>query len=244
MIQKIKDKIEEKRLKSQVQRLFNPDQSELHDIQRVFLNTLKNERPIMYPKFYGHSLVFKYSIVTMVVVLCASSGLVALANKADVSASNPLYNLKRVGEKVQLAVSTEEKQVVLHEKFAQRRLNEIKQVQMAAAPQAIPTPTPEAAVALKNQIQVSSSKLEVASTSKPPEYNANKAFIDKLREDFKKELSKGIDQTIKTNREEVRNRKKELCQVYLESAQLQSDQNQVKTQLELNLESVCQSIAN
>ncbi|HEY5221151.1 MAG TPA: DUF5667 domain-containing protein [Candidatus Paceibacterota bacterium] len=64
--------------------------------------------------------------------LCIAVGLSAYADTANVSATSPLYSLKRIGENVQLAFASPVQKSQLQATFAVRRANEIAALQTSA----------------------------------------------------------------------------------------------------------------
>lgn len=70
--------------------------------------------------------------VGVLALLCIGVGLSAYADTANVSATNPLYPLKRIGESVQLALAPASEKPQLQATFAVRRANEIAALQVSA----------------------------------------------------------------------------------------------------------------
>jgi hypothetical protein len=70
--------------------------------------------------------------VGVLAVLAVGVGLSAYADTANVSATNPLYSLKRLGENVQLALAPASEKTQLQATFAVRRANEIAALQASA----------------------------------------------------------------------------------------------------------------
>lgn len=133
MIKFIKNKIEEGRIKKSITRLFNPEGKFIKETRILFLNELSKKygvraelvsaRPLL-----SYIKVLRVGVAAVFILLFSASGLVAYADKSNVGPNAFLYEFKRIGEDVQITIAPKEKKYELYQEFAQRRLNEIKQV--------------------------------------------------------------------------------------------------------------------
>ena len=76
----------------------------------------------------GMATFFKIGVVAMAAV-CVAAGMSVYADTANVSATNPLYPLKRLSENVQLALTPASQKAQLQATFAVRRVKEIDALQ-------------------------------------------------------------------------------------------------------------------
>lgn len=68
------------------------------------------------------------ALASFALLLMMSAGTVAFAEKQNIDPENPLYALKRMGERMQIQLASNSQKIELREKFASRRLEEIQQV--------------------------------------------------------------------------------------------------------------------
>jgi hypothetical protein len=76
--------------------------------------------------------VLLYSFASVSIILATGGGAIVFADQANVSATHPLYGLKRASENIRLALSSSQKKTELESAFAQRRLDEIQKIQTNA----------------------------------------------------------------------------------------------------------------
>lgn len=117
-----------------LKKYFEPRREFLKESKFLFLQKV-NQKDIkltkgrvsifpLFPSFRALAYVF----ASLLIIFIMSAGAIALAEKQNVSPDNPLYKLKRFGEQAQVQLAPEEKKTELHQKFAKRRLEEIKQI--------------------------------------------------------------------------------------------------------------------
>lgn len=131
-----------------------------------------------------HPLVWRYATMAIIAVLSMTSGMAVFAEKNDVSATSPLYPLKRLSEKVRLETSSPKQQLQLHEVFVQRRLKEITNLKTEEQPVSILT-------------QPATAPGIIASKSREAPLTPRQLRIKKLDSDFEKEARLVLDQAQK-----------------------------------------------
>jgi hypothetical protein len=77
-----------------------------------------------------HRHVLRYSLLSVFSFLLVSASAFVYADQANIGPDQPLYKLKILGETIQLTVSPPNQKAELNYKFAQRRLEEIKDLEL------------------------------------------------------------------------------------------------------------------
>jgi hypothetical protein len=77
--------------------------------------------------FRRRALIYGFSSFSL--LLATSGGAIVFADQKNVSATHPLYGLKRTSENIRLALSSAQKRTELESAFAERRLDEIQKIQ-------------------------------------------------------------------------------------------------------------------
>ncbi len=113
---------------------FEPDKKFLNEARITFLQRavakdarFAKSRLSIFPLFPYHKIP-AVALASIFIIFVMSSGAVALAEKQNVDPHSPLYGLKRMAEQAQVQFATKLKKTELHEKFAKRRLQEMKQI--------------------------------------------------------------------------------------------------------------------
>jgi len=131
MIKFIQNKFFEMKYRRAIRRYLKPDEDFLKNLKKLFLEQLAQEqvvtnRPIS--RIYLHNRVFYYAASCLFVLLIVGSGTFVFAEKQNVNALHPFYPLKRLGETIKLELAPQEQKAELHDAYAGRRLDEIKQL--------------------------------------------------------------------------------------------------------------------
>lgn len=115
---------------------FEPDKKFLAEAKLMFLHKASAQeikfaksRISIFPLLPSLKIP-AYALASIGLLFIMSTGAVALAEKQNVGPDNPLYGLKRLGEQAQVQLSSESKKTELHQKFAKRRLEEIKKIKI------------------------------------------------------------------------------------------------------------------
>lgn len=111
---------------------MKPDKRFLDRARADFLGALAASRGAVVLARKGFNKFFKYSLVFAVIV-ALNGALVAFAEGSNVSPTHPLYSFKRLGENVTLVLAPAAKRPYLHQKFAERRLEEMKEMLSASS---------------------------------------------------------------------------------------------------------------
>ncbi|GEM_PF-4825655 len=232
MINFIKEQLAIRRLKKELRQYAQPDRVFLKSARLRFITLAKQKSGVS--AGVGHYRSWKYATVAIVVVLSITGGVAGLADANNISATNPLYNFKRVSEQVRMGLSSPTKQVKLHKVFANRRLEEVveltkeNQLKKENAEDVVPT------ITVLEEVASVSIKTKTSRSSKKD----NKNKIDRLNSDFEKEAEKTIDQAevIKVSSEE----RLKICTEIVESL-LQGPASS-SARLANRIESRCQKI--
>lgn len=169
-----------------------------------------------------HDLRFRYATVALIAVISLTSGLSVFADKNDVSPESPLYNFKRLGEEVRVAVAPSEKKIELREEYVERRVKEIAILKPEAPQPEIMSMTLEAPtsdqVSLKRSAQSSPDPIASISDTEDDdkEREKRKKRVERLTKDFFKETEKLLDQTEKANIQ--KERKAQVCEKAISAA--------------------------
>lgn len=136
----ISDTIKEIQYRRLLKRSFEPRKEFLNASRELFLEEVAKRRVApLAPQFAWHALgirTVRYAAVFVAVVLVGTSGLVTYADSTNVSVSSPLYVLKRVGEQVRLVTTPAIKEPELRKEFAERRANELVEIEQKQQPDA------------------------------------------------------------------------------------------------------------
>ncbi len=133
MINSLFTKLKELRLRSQLRKHYGPDEAFLRSSREQFLNSIEPRGGLARTSINNHAAYWRYALITLLILISTTVGLTTFADQANVPANHPLYQLKRLSEQIRLDLSTPQKQIVLHQEFADRRLKEIKEVKAGVA---------------------------------------------------------------------------------------------------------------
>ena len=84
--------------------------------------------PVSFSSSNQTRLVVRYAALATAFMLLLNGGAIVLADSQNVAPSHPLYPYKRLGENVQLSLASNTNRPALRSKFAERRLEEMKEV--------------------------------------------------------------------------------------------------------------------
>lgn len=126
MINFIKEQLLISKLKKSLREYTRPDRAFLKSTRTRFV-ALAGQRAGVTVRT-KHPLLWKYATIAIVAALSMTSGMAVFADANNVSATHPLYNLKRMSEQVRIGLSSPPQQVELHKMFAQRRLEEVSEL--------------------------------------------------------------------------------------------------------------------
>ncbi len=84
--------------------------------------------PVSSPVAGGARIMVRYATLVVAFMFALNGGAVVLADSQNVAPNHPLYPYKRLGENIQLSVAPAASRPALRSKFAERRLEEIKEV--------------------------------------------------------------------------------------------------------------------
>lgn len=222
MINFLREQLAMRRLRKRLHAYTRMDRVFFHSTRDSFIE-LARQRAGTRTVATAYNPGFRYATVALVAVLALTSGLSVFADKNDVSPESSLYNLKRLGEEVRVAVAPAEKKVELREKLVDRRLKEIAVLKDEAgigaelATQDI-SETMSLKMAPTDFIPVTAPSIspDVSSGSKDEKDDKEKRernlkdkkeIVEKLTKDLYRETEKILDQVQKTSiKEENRER--------------------------------------
>lgn len=139
MVKKLKEKLiarfthhkAEKKIKNLLVKLFSPDEKFLKETRFLFLELADKNSGVKSAAITieAYRKAARYVFASIIALIFLGSGLVAYADKQDVTVKSPLYGLKRFGESVKLSLAPAAKEKIkLNVEFAQRRAKEIQQL--------------------------------------------------------------------------------------------------------------------
>lgn len=129
--QKLNERREKKSVQKYLKNIFEPRKEFLENSRSLFLSEITNRPGATFGapvRIMTRHLFLKYAAGMAGVLLFATSAASAYADQTDVSPESPLYPLKKLSENVQLTVASNEKKIALYEKFAERRVKEIGEI--------------------------------------------------------------------------------------------------------------------
>lgn len=132
MIKFIKYKFDSWKARKLLRKRFSPDPEFLARARGDFLSRLAGSSGVAAAAKRGFGVVLKYTL-TFVIILGLNGGLVAFADGQNVPPTHPLYPFKRLGEDIALTFASPQSKPYLHKQFAERRLEEIKEVSAASS---------------------------------------------------------------------------------------------------------------
>ncbi len=230
MINFIREQLIIRKLKKDLRAYVKPDKAFLDSAKLKFI-TLAEERTNKKVLLASGSFnYFRYATAMAVVVLIMTSTAAVFADVSNVPVNNPLYNLKRVSEKVRVALVPQPKQIELHRVFAHRRLEESSEL---GSKENIP-----AVASLKSQAKVEVKIEKVENKIEDTQRKVEKVRIDRLNKDFEKEMETGLKKAqeytghpqLKTN----------LCDDILETIRDRRDSSGLSSRIIGRLEEKCQ----
>ncbi len=195
----IKNKISDYKIRHLLRKFFSPDKIFMYSAKQKFLSDLTGE-------FNGYvretepSFQWRYAYALILIVIISFGSLITYADVKDVSANNPLYSLKRFGERVEIQVSNPERQLELHQEYLVRRLEEIKEVEASVK---IQNPGPKKS----NAPSPATNEVDAIKTNDR---------VEKLMNDFQDEADNSIDKAEKLNLRSEQ--KKNICKNILDRA--------------------------
>ena len=134
MINFLKRKIKEYLWRKMMKRYFKPNEDFLNSCRNAFINKICREiSSAGESRFYLFVMWLKFSLAIFLGLAFLGSGAAVYADKANVDCGHPLYNLKRAVEAVRIELAVSEQLPVLHTQLAQRRLDEIKKIELETA---------------------------------------------------------------------------------------------------------------
>lgn len=127
MIKSVKSQLKMWRAKRLLKKKFSPDREFLVKARADFLSRLAGSSRAAVRTRRGFSVVVRYSL-TFAIIIGLNGGLVAFASGQNVPPTHPLYPFKRLGEDIAITFASPQSRPYLHKQFAERRLQEIKEV--------------------------------------------------------------------------------------------------------------------
>lgn len=171
MIKFLKQKFETIRYRRILKYYFEPRKDFLKESKILFIQKLKNEGIVTKKEFIRiplYTRVFRYSLASILLILMLGGGSIIFAEKQNVNPDHPLYEFKKLGESIQIKLAAEEEKPLLHKEFAERRLEEIKQ--------------------LKVELQETQQKEVQDNENGKEALNRRQTIINNLEEDFEGEV--------------------------------------------------------
>jgi len=128
----IQEKLNERKCKKNFRCFCAPKKEFLEKTFFLFLAELKNKGIVADAErsHFEFSGLFKWqsvSLAILVLVLISGSSII-LADSQNVSISHPLYGLKRISENIRLATSPKNNRIVISNQLAQRRMQEMQDI--------------------------------------------------------------------------------------------------------------------
>ncbi|MDD5433722.1 MAG: hypothetical protein PHE77_03690 [Candidatus Pacebacteria bacterium] len=149
---------------------------------------------------------FNYILAVLLAIAVFSGGTAAFAEIQNVSATHPLYKIKRLGETVQIKVAPQNVKSQMHNKFAQRRLDEIKQIKSE-----IKEPSNNDIVTIDNLNQDFTAEIkETINEIEVPQNNATSA--DEQESEKEKKMEENLKNTCQSISQKIEEYKKILPQ--------------------------------
>lgn len=117
--------LKQRKYKALVRKHFEPGKDFSKKSKALFTAKLQEKYGT---KNFIYKRAYSYVLTAFLGLFILGGGAAAFAEKENVNPDHPLYTLKRLAENIQVKVAAKEKKPVLHNKFAQRRLEEVKTV--------------------------------------------------------------------------------------------------------------------
>ena len=116
-----------------LRRFVRPRREFLPEARADFLRALSERHTavpvsVSSPVVGGARIMVRYATLVVAFMFALNGGAVVLADSQNVAPNHPLYPYKRLGENIQLSVAPAASRPALRSKFAERRLEEIKEV--------------------------------------------------------------------------------------------------------------------
>lgn len=125
---KFNEQLSDWNLRRKLRRHFGPSQKAESQTRERFLSMITPTRtPI-----HHHIIKWRYALVTVLIALSLMGGFATYADQFNVAPTHPLYQFKRLSERIRLGLSTPQEQVILHQEFAGRRIHEIEEIKAAS----------------------------------------------------------------------------------------------------------------
>lgn len=196
MIRLIKEKINNWRTRKDIQAFFEPDEEFLNRSRQLFLSAVEQKYGLglVLRQSFNHRLVFKLVSGVAVFAFLSLSGVVAYADQKNVGPTSPLYDLKILGEKVQVEMAPSSKKMEVYEKFAQRRYEELTEMrdEMIKNGVALPEDFSESAVSQESKADQILMSAPVVSS---PEREERMERIKEIKKDFEKKVE-GLEEQL------------------------------------------------
>jgi hypothetical protein len=110
---------------NKIKRLFEPREEFMEETRILFLTRIEEINGKTHSAVFIFAPFWKYSFAAIFIIIFLSGGLVIYADSNNVSVNNPLYGLKKTGEKVRLMVAPKERRPIVCHQIAQRRIEEM-----------------------------------------------------------------------------------------------------------------------
>jgi hypothetical protein len=124
MMEKIKNYIQDQKLKRSMQREFSPSRKSQNKARLSFMHIVREELGL---SSKTSSIAWgRYSMAAIALFLLLNGGMAVYADTQDVAPNHVLYSFKRLSEEVQLATAAPDTKAELEVKFAERRAKELK----------------------------------------------------------------------------------------------------------------------
>lgn len=132
MIKFLKQKFNDVKYRRVLRRYFEPRKDFLEESRLLFIQKLKDHEIVTKKEFIRipYIRVLKYALASILLISMLGGGSIILAEKQNVGPDSPLYEFKKLGESIQVQLAPEEERPLLHKEFAERRLEELKQLKV------------------------------------------------------------------------------------------------------------------
>ena len=134
MIKFLREKLRYRIYRLLIKRYTKPRKEFLENTRALFIDRMRAHTSLVTNtdshRIYNNKTKFSYSALTLLLFLLLNGGVILFAEEQNVDAEHPLYPFKRASEKIQIRLSKPEKKILLYEKFARRRLEELKQLKI------------------------------------------------------------------------------------------------------------------
>lgn len=112
--------------KALLKKHFEPRKEFSKQAKILFIKELQEKYGVN--RSFRYKRAYSYVLTAFLGLFILGAGAAVFAEKENVNPNHPLYTLKRLAENIQVKVTSEEKKPMLYNKFAKRRLQEVKTV--------------------------------------------------------------------------------------------------------------------